>query len=165
MSSGLCPRRMLMVFSWTAICRRNSGRFALAPYRSSSAWRVSAREPAPYFSNDCVNCRESCRALMVLLVISSCASNLRVKGCAVGSRPGATSCTSVTRVARWAHWLARSSSEIRGQTKMTLKEIPLSAKKIFTRIVPQSTRDLQRSERWQIPARHPVSGALLEKLF
>ena len=57
-----------MVFSWTAISRRNSGRFACAACSSSSAWRVSAREPAPYFSNDCVNCRESCRAVMVLLV-------------------------------------------------------------------------------------------------
>ncbi len=50
-----------MVFSWTAICRRNSGRFACALRLAGVA-----REPAPYFSNDCVHCRESCRALMVL---------------------------------------------------------------------------------------------------
>jgi hypothetical protein len=80
-----------MVFSWTAIPRLRSGMTkgggvplpssAATPVDSSApyAWRVSAREPATYFSNDCVHCREFCRALMVLLVISSCASNLRVK--------------------------------------------------------------------------------------
>jgi hypothetical protein len=50
-----------------------------------------------------------------------------------------------------------------GNEEMTLKEISHPRRNIQV-LAPQCTRDLQRSERWQIP--HATqSGALFEKLF